>query len=426
MITTPTKNRNDLRTFLALPGLLRLLLITQLAFNIGFYLVVPFLASYLGDELKLAGWMIGVILGLRTFSQQGMFFFGGALADRFGIRLSIVVGCLIRITAFLVLGLTQELPGVIVGVTLIGLAAALFSPATESAIVAWGHEVEQGGGPTLQEIVGLESMCSKLGSVIGPLLGGVLLVIPFRATCLVAAGIFTIILAAQLRWLPRGTRIGEPTAILESLSTVLTNRTFLVFAAIHSTYLLTYNQLYLAVPVELARIGAPSTAITWLFALAALLTITLQLPVTRRALRWGTAAALRRGYLLLSGCFLVVAVAAPYSVNGPTAYLPVITLVVLLHLGQMLVLPAARDTVAELAQHRCLGSYLGFISSLGGLAVLIGSTAAGQLLDLARTPNPSAPVPWLFLAALPACSALAITIFCRRRSTPTPNTAARP
>ncbi|GAB79128.1 Major Facilitator Superfamily protein [Austwickia chelonae] len=420
MTTTPSTRRSDLHTFLALPGLLRLLLITQLAFNIGFYLVVPFLASYLGDELHLAGWMIGVILGLRTFSQQGMFFFGGAIADRFGIRLSIVVGCLIRITAFLTLGLTRELPGVIIGVTLIGLAAALFSPATESAIVAWGRDVEHDGGPTLQEIVGLESMCSKLGSVIGPVLGGVLLVIPFRATCLVAAGIFALILAAQLHWLPRDARIGEPTTILDSLATVLHNRTFLTFAAIHSTYLLTYNQLYLAVPVELARIGAPATAITWLFALAAVLTITLQLPVTRRALRWGTPAALRRGYLLLSACFLVVAVAAPYPTSGPAAYLPVVTLVVLLHLGQMLVLPAARDTVAELARHRCLGSYLGFLSSLGGLAVLIGSTAAGRLLDLARTPNPGAPVPWLFLAALPACSAIAVTIFCRRHPAAAP------
>lgn len=410
-----TASRSPVRLLLTLPAPLRLLLLTQLAFNVGFYLVVPFLAAHLSDDLHLAGWLIGVILGLRTFSQQGMFFVGGAIADRFGIRRSIVLGCLIRISGFLVLGVTEQLAGVALGVVLVGLAAALFSPATESAIVAWGGDVERAGGPTLPEIVGLESMCSKLGSVLGPVLGGVLLVIPFTTTCLVAAGIFAGILLAQLIWLPRDARTGEAAPMLDSLQTVLRNRPFLVFAAIHSTYLLTYNQLYLAVPVELRRIDAPSASITWLFALAAVLTITTQLPLTRRALRWGRIASLRRGYAFLTGCFLVVALAAPFApFPGPAAALPVIAMVVLLHVGQMLVLPTARDLVADLAQGHMLGTYLGFLSTAGGVAVLIGSTGAGQLLDLALVPQPAAAVPWLALATLPAISTLLVASFCHR------------
>ena len=51
---------------------------------------------------------------------------------------------------------------VIVGVVLVGLAAALFSPATESAIVAWGGDVERAGGPTLPEVVGPDDGCGLL------------------------------------------------------------------------------------------------------------------------------------------------------------------------------------------------------------------------------------------------------------------------
>ena len=46
------------------------LLGSQFVFNIGFYAVVPFLAI-LRDDMLLSGGLIGLVLGLRTFSQQG-------------------------------------------------------------------------------------------------------------------------------------------------------------------------------------------------------------------------------------------------------------------------------------------------------------------------------------------------------------------
>ena len=61
-----------LRDFSGLPAYVQLLLITQLFFNIGFYMVLPYLATYLGETLGLAGATIGLILGLRSFSQQGI------------------------------------------------------------------------------------------------------------------------------------------------------------------------------------------------------------------------------------------------------------------------------------------------------------------------------------------------------------------
>lgn len=402
----------------SLPAPLRLLLVTQFAFNVGFYLVVPFLAAYLGDTLQLAGWIVGAVLGLRTFSQQGMFVIGGALADRFGIRRSIVVGCVVRIAGFAILGLAPSLPGVIVGVVLIGLAAALFSPATEAAIVAWGGAVERasnGGGPTLREIVAAEAVCARLGSVLGPILGAVLVAVPFGVTCLIAAGVFGFILLAQLVWLPPGARIGEPRSVAASLRLVVANRPFLLFAALHSTYLLSYNQLYLAAPVELRRVGAPAVGITWVFVAAALLVVIAQLPVTRLALGWGRARTLRRGYVAIAAGFGCVAVAAPLApLPGSWAYAPLAGFVVLLHVGGILVIPAARDVVAQLSGGQSLGTYLGFLASIGGLAVLLGSTAAGRLLQTSGEPGPPASLAWLFLLALPALSAFLVGPFCRR------------
>ncbi|WP_445277729.1 MFS transporter, partial [Streptomyces sp. DSM 41033] len=130
----------------ALKPYLRLLTATQFAFNTGFYAVLPYLAAHLGDGLGMAGWLVGLVLGLRTFSQQGLFVVGGALTDRYGPRPVVLTGCVLRIAGFCWLAQAGSTATVIGAVLLIGFAAALFSPAVESetAMAAVAHETATG------------------------------------------------------------------------------------------------------------------------------------------------------------------------------------------------------------------------------------------------------------------------------------------
>lgn len=41
-------------------------MVTQLAFNVGFYMVLPYLSVYLADDLGLTAGVVGLALGLRT------------------------------------------------------------------------------------------------------------------------------------------------------------------------------------------------------------------------------------------------------------------------------------------------------------------------------------------------------------------------
>ena len=103
---------------------------------------------------------------------------------------------------------------------------------------------------------------------------------------------------------------------------VLANRRFLVFALIHCTCLIAYNQFYLAIPVELDRIGVPGADITWLFGMAAVLTVALQLPVTRMVAHWSTARVLGWGYALMAAGLLGVAAFAALPPPARDAGLP--------------------------------------------------------------------------------------------------------
>lgn len=398
MRSSPLRLRKPAPDRLRLAPLLRLLILTQLAFNIGFFAVLPFLAEHLGQAVGMAGWLVGFVLGLRTFSQQGLFVVGGALADRYGIRPVVLTGCALRIAGFVWLGYAHRTWAVIGAVLLIGFAAALFSPAVESEVARQAVLWEEAGGGSRTRVLALLTVAGQAGAFVGPLLGALLLAVDFRTVCLAGAGIFVLVLAGHAWLLPQRIPGRGGVRLRGGLGKLLRNRRFLALCCAYGAYLLAYNQLYLALPDEVERATGSQAALAWMFALSSLLVVIAQLPVTR----WvGERLTLRRsmvaGLLLISAGFTVVAAARPAHWTGTAALLPAAGFVVLLTLGQMLVAPVARAWIPDLADEGRLGLYTGALSSISGLIVLIGSSATGTLLD---TGLPAA-VPWLVLAAVP-------------------------
>lgn len=392
---------SSLRTFASLPPLLRLLILTQLAFNIGFYVVLPFLAEHLGTAIGMAGWMVGLVLGLRTFSQQGLFVVGGALADRYGVRPVVLAGCVLRIAGFGWLGFAEASWAVVGAVLLIGFAAALFSPAVESEVARQAVCREEAGEGPRTHVLALFTVAGQAGAFLGPFIGALLLAVDFRAVCLAGAGVFVLVLAGHAWLLPQHIPGRARVHSRGGVRRLVRNRGFLALCCAYGAYLLAYNQLYQLLPVEVERAAGSQAPLAWLFALSSLLVVTAQLPLTRWA---GDRLDLRRsmaaGLLLIAAGFAVVAVARPAAWTGTVGLLPAAGYVALLTLGQMLVAPAARAWVPDLADDGRLGLYMGALSSVSGLIVLVGSAATGSLLDTGLPPA----VPWLVLAALPVAA----------------------
>jgi len=384
-----------------LSPLLRLLILTQLAFNIGFFAVLPFLAEHLAEAIGMAGWLVGLVLGLRTFSQQGFFVVGGALADRYGVRPVVLAGCVLRIAGFGWLGYAGETWSVVGAVLLIGFAAALFSPAVESEVARQAVEWEETGGGSRARVLALFTVAGQVGAFVGPLLGALLLAVDFRVTCLVGAGVFVLVLGGHTWLLPHGIPGRARITQKGGMRTLVHNKPFLALCCAYGAYLLAYNQLYLALPEEVERAAGSQAPLAWLFALSSLLVVSAQLPVTRWAgERLDPRRSMAAGLLLIAVGFTAVAVARPAQLAGAMGLLPATVLVVLLTLGQMLIAPVARAWVPDLAEPGRLGLYTGALSSVSGLIVLLGSAATGTLLD---TGLPTA-VPWLVLAVVPVAA----------------------
>lgn len=183
---------------------------------------------------------------------------------------------------------------------------------------------------------------------------------------------------------------------------------FVAFILAYSSWLLSYNQLYLALPVEIQRSGGREQDLAPLFMLASLLIITLQLPLARFARRMGAVRILPVGFLLLSASFASVALfAAAPPAEGWLRLMPAAGFVTLLTLGQMLLVPAAKDLIPLFAEESTLGAHYGALATAGGCAVLAGNLLLGHLLDQALIPSPQ--------AVYPLASAGAVSAVQRRR-----------
>nr|WP_058044085.1 MFS transporter [Streptomyces roseifaciens] len=387
----------------------------QFTINLGFYMLMPYLAQYLSGNLGMAAWTVGLILGVRNFSQQGMFFFGGTLADRFGYKPMIITGLMLRIVGFAVLGLVDSLPALLAASAATGLAGALFNPAVRAYLA---HDARE----RRVEAFALFNVFYQAGILLGPLVGVALTGVSFRLTCLVAAGVFTVLSIVQIRALPARTPSHEAdrsvTSVLSQWRTVVSNRPFLLFSlAMIGSYALSF-QVYLALPLEVRRMAGDeqvgTVGVGLLFAASGLATIAGQTRLTAWCKQhWGSGRSLIAGLAALGAAFLplLAATAVPTPSDGPARWAlavgPPLLSALLIALGTMLAYPFEMDTIVALAENRYVATHYGLYNTICGIGITLGNLLTGAALDAAHSAGTPA-LPWLALAATGGGCALAV------------------
>jgi hypothetical protein len=245
--------------------------------------------------------------------------------------------------------------------------------------------------------------------------------VSFRVTCLVAAGIFALLSIVQIRALParRGDdakRGQDQESVLSQWRGIAANRPFLLFSVAMIGFYVMQFQVYLALPLEVRRLGGEGTfgtaAVAVLFAVSGLSTILFQTKVTAwckarmepgRALTWG---------LLTMGLGfvpLLVATAVPVPDGGVGLWLlaavPPALSALLLAVGTMIAYPFEMDTIVRLSGNRLVATHYGLYNTICGIGITLGNLLTGAALDAARDAGMSA-LPWVALFALGlACAA---------------------
>ncbi|PWI13278.1 MFS transporter [Streptomyces sp. Act143] len=410
------KTWREMRRF---PVAVQLLLVNQLGVNTGFYLLIPYLATHLTDNLGMSAAVVGIVLGVRNLSQQGLFIIGGSSSDRLGARGVIIAGCALRTVGFALFALGDDLAVLLAASVLSGLAGALFNPAVRTYIA-------QEADGRRAEAFALFNVFATTGALIGPLLGSALLLVDFRTSALTAAGIFAVLTVAQALVLPAREAAPSRGTVLADWREVLGNRAFLAFALAMVGMFTLENQLYLLLPDGARQATGWDGAAGLVFVVGTLTNLALQLRITRALKQRGNRARwIATGLGLMAVAFLPPALAVDSSGHPVLRALPVLAGALLLYLGVMVAQPFVMELIPGFGRSELTGTYFGIFYVVSGIAAAVGNTVVGWAMDAGERAD-AGWLPWACCALFGLASALGVAWLHRTGSLPTPSRPAVP
>lgn len=411
---------NAVREMREFPLAIQLLLVNQLGVNIGFYLLIPYLALHLGDDLGLSAAVVGLVLGVRNLSQQGLFLLGGSAADRLGPRDVIIAGCALRTVGFGIFAFGDGLPVLLAASVLSGLAGALFNPAVRAYVA---HEA----GERRAEAFALFNVFATTGALIGPLLGSALLLVDFQTSALTAAGLFALLTLAQLWTLPARAPAPSHNSVLGDWREAVGNRRFLAFAVAMVGLFAMESQLYLLLPSGAREATGWAGAAGLVFLVGTLANLSLQLRLTRTLKqRGGRGRWIAVGLTLAGLAFLPPLLVADGDGSGPDSLgeaafrvLPLLFGALLLYLGLMIAQPFVLELIPRFGQPALTGTYFGLFSMVSGIAAALGNALVGWAMDTGATTGAHW-LPWACCLGFGLLSATGVAWLHRQGTLPEP------
>lgn len=352
----------------------------------GFFMVIPLMAVHFVENLGWAAGTIGIILALRQFFQQSVTAFFGVLCDRIGPKPLLLGGMLLRVVAFIALGLSESFWPVLFSSLLIALSGSMFESPRAAALSALALQEER------QRVFSKVGVAGGVGTAVGTQVGALLISQDFMWVCFAGAAAFLCVFLVLLIMLPHfGINIVTTGTGSAALRTVLQDRVFVLFLILLAGHWFAYTQFGLTVTLAATDIAGDTGAVAWLYLAQTVVTVLFGYTLPRFLERWlsplqlliyGTAI-MGIGLLLIGlspGIGFVLVAAAVFS------------------LGSVLARPGQETVTANLADPRAPGAYFGIASwslAIGGGA---GNYLGGVIYDLGQAGHPM--IPWVIFAAL--------------------------
>lgn len=384
-------------------GLVTLLIGTFLMFG-GFFMLVPLISVHYVRDLRFAAAAVGLALGIRQLTQQGLTLIGGALADRWGAKWLICGGMFVRSLGFAGLAWAESFPMLVAMCVLAALGGSLFEAPRSAAVAALTEPGERARYFSLTGVVG------GLGMTVGPLAGAALIKSSWPVVCFTSALCFAAGGAIMAWLLPPIAAAADQQSTGRGIALAAHDRPFVALTVLLGGYWFMWVQLSISLPLVAQRFAplALSTPLgLWhlgggasVYTVNAGLTVLLQYPLLALAER-----RLRPIRVVLVGVVLMTIGLG--AITWSTSMSGLLLCVAVFSLGAMLVQPVQQSLTAEMADPSTLGSYFGFSALALAFGGGIGNFAGGWLYDLAqRFAFPA--LPWICFATIGAGVALGL------------------
>ncbi len=352
----------------------------------GTTMIWPFLTIYASAKLSMP---MAAIMGLMSFNSIAALVasvLAGALADRFGRKIIMVVG---------LVGAAVVYAGYIFATQYWHFVILLIFAGVFSPLYRVGTDV------TVADVVSPENrahaysiirMGRNVGVALGPLLGGLVLGKSYNIGFIAAAvalAIYGIIVILFLKETLATDHAHE--GLLEQLriyKEALQNVRFSWMIASFTLMEICATMIWVVLAVHMkTNFGFTEETYSWIPTTNALMVIFLQVAITRFTQRWRDTQVMPWGAVFYPISMLVIALSRGFW----GFWLGMVILTV----GELIVSPTASAYVANLAPIEKRGRYLGMFSLTWPLAMSVGPLAGGYLSDTV-----SIFAPWFFASAI--------------------------
>jgi MFS transporter, DHA1 family, multidrug resistance protein len=367
-----------LETWRETPLSVKLLLSTSFMMNLGFYALIPYLTLHLTGSFGWTLAMAALVLSVRQFSQQGFAFLGGAMADLFGYKGTMVIGMFVRAVGFAMFAYCTETWHFFVAAILSGLGGSLFDPAVSAAFAVLTPDSVR------KEVFAFRNVLGNIGVVGSQLVGTALVAVDFTYLSLFAGGIFGLcglILFFLLSPIQaKNTRLG----VWESMSHVIRDKRFVRFTFILMGYYYLNMQIFLTIPRFVEDVMGDKFYVGVVLSTVSLSVILLQMQVTR----W------LDGYqqrLTLIGIGALVMGVGLFMLAFTQSLWLMLISVFLYALGTMISVPNLVEMVPRFAPKDLVGAYYGFNGYSVAIGGSVGQIVGGWVYDLSK----QLAMPWM-------------------------------
>ncbi|WP_395292679.1 MDR family MFS transporter [Kitasatospora hibisci] len=385
-----------------LPGGFWWLWTSTLVNRVGLF-VMPFLSLYLTVEHGYSATAAGLMVSLYGFGGILGSLSGGALADRWGRRPTMLTGQLGAAVCTLGLGLADRLDLIALWAAALGVTLKMSQPAV---------------GAMLADLVPPESRprayalnywALNLGFSVSALSAGTLAAFGYLTLYLVDAA--TTLLCAVLVFLrlPE-TRPVAPAAVRSqdprpSTAEVLRDRRFMCLVGLNLLVVAVFSQRHVALPLSTAESGLSPAQYGLVAAVNGVMIVTLQLALTRFTQHRPA------GRVLAVGASLV-GLSAALNAGSDTVLLYSVAAAVYT-LGEIVYVPTSEAQVPAMAPASARGRYEGVMALTWSVGGFLAPLTSGLLIDAYGTG-----ALWLGCAVVGALAALGYTALLRPRTLP--------
>ena len=369
---------NSLRRLAAFPRQFWVLTIGIFIYVGAAALAFPYEAIYLRTALGTSMSMIGVVFGLVPLAVMPLQFWGGALTDRLGRRVVIMLSVLVGVVWFVGFAFITQIWQV---AALVAFESAFGWPLFQTASNAMIADVLP--PERRQEGFGVTRVAMNLGVVIGPAVAGIALGYgaTFRELFLSAAAGCVFMVVIMAIWI----RESRPaSALLPGRHTdrhgrsgyriVLHDKVFLIFCAVAVLPVFcigNFGSIYAVYVTD--YIGLPYREWGFLLALNAGIVALVQYPLVSALRRRN-----RMTLLAISSALLAVGIGGS-AFAGPLWSL--VFLITVMSVGETLLSPVASAEVSDLAPEAVRGRYMGVWTVVWNGGAALGPAFAGVAMD---------------------------------------------